>query len=237
MSIFSTHFRSFFSKGRTSSDWAPGSASGTHSKKRVQPPKGFTVIELVVVVAIMAVLTTVMIFQQRRFDSATLLRALAYSVALSVRQAQVYGTSVREVTQGSSTFAPNAYGVHFTSGDDKRYTLFADSPTQSNGRYDTGEEVQTFTIGSQYSIVDFCGIVSSTVRSCKSGGVGSGGVQITSLTIYFRRPNPDARFLSSSSGQNYISAYIRLRGPGGATDTRSVTVGLTGQISVGDYGS
>ncbi len=41
-----------------------------------------------VVVAIITFLTGIFLFQQKRFDSSTLLRSLAYSVALSVRQAQ-----------------------------------------------------------------------------------------------------------------------------------------------------
>ena len=57
--------------------------------------RGFTLIELLVVMSIMLILTSLFILRQQRFNSSTLLQSLAYSVALSVRQAQVYGTSIR----------------------------------------------------------------------------------------------------------------------------------------------
>ncbi|MBI2004934.1 prepilin-type N-terminal cleavage/methylation domain-containing protein [Patescibacteria group bacterium] len=57
-------------------------------------PGGFTLVELLVVVSIMLIITSTLLLQQRKFNSATLMRTLAYNIALSIRQAQVYGTSV-----------------------------------------------------------------------------------------------------------------------------------------------
>jgi prepilin-type N-terminal cleavage/methylation domain-containing protein len=74
--------------------------------------KGFTLVELLVVFAIMTLITALILFQHRRFDSSTLLRSLAYSIALSIRQSQVYGTSVR---QFGSNFN-YSYGVYFAAG-------------------------------------------------------------------------------------------------------------------------
>jgi hypothetical protein len=178
-----------------------------------------------VVVAIITIMTAVLLLQQKKFDSSTLLRSLAYSIALSVRQAQVYGTSVRQFNTTVQGFSYN-YGLYFLSGpvNANNYRLFAD--VDGDHMYDsspTDESVQQFKINSGYSITKFCGISAS------------GGSQVCSptlswLSIYFKRPNPDA-FFAASSGGPYCAAYIELQGPGG--DTRTVKVTTTGQILVG----
>lgn len=207
MSIFSLIIRSCFKP-----------AARVRSLRR-----GFTLIELLVVVAIITILTGVLLFQQRKFDSSTLLRSLAYSVALSVRQAQVYGTSVREF--GAGNFSSN-YGIYLSSGSPNDYWLFADGGAKDSQRASDGsEDVQQFKISPGYSITSFCGILASN---------GTKICNLTYLTIYFKRPNPDAYFAANSGGP-YSGAYIQLNGPGGAT--RSVTVTTTGQILVGAYGS
>lgn len=184
--------------------------------------------------AIMTILTTIFLFQQRRFDSSTLLRSLAYSVALSVRQAQVYGSSVRQFDTSSNGFN-YSYGVFFNT-DASHYYLFAD--VDKDKVFDTtptDETVQKFTIGSGYAITKFCGILSSSDQSCTSGSAGV-GTTIGSLTIYFKRPNPDAQFSATNSsgslnGEAYCAAYVEIQGPGG--DTRSIKVTTTGQIQIG----
>ena len=177
--------------------------------------RGFTLIELLLVLAVITVLTAVFLFQQNKFDSSTLLRSLAYSIALSVRQAQIYGTSVR---QFGSTFSNN-YGLYFSmaNGNTGSYVLFADA--NGNGQYDPSTEtVQTFNISGKFHISDIC-----ADSSCNSN---SG---ITWLMVYFKRPNPDALF-KTNSGSTYSKASITVTGSGGAT--RQITITSTGQISV-----
>jgi prepilin-type N-terminal cleavage/methylation domain-containing protein len=192
-------------------------------------PRGFTLVELLMVIGIMSMLTAALVFQHRRFDSSTLLRSLAYNVALSVRQAQVYGTSVR---QFGSSFS-YSYGVYFSAGN--YYYLFADVDNDKVRKADGTEDVQRFTIGTGYSIAKFCGTVVS--GGTPGSHCSTDASPITSLTVYFRRPNPDALFSSSASSEVYSDVYIQLLGPTGGTDTRGVTVTSTGQISVGALGS
>lgn len=193
--------------------------------------RGFTLIELLVVLAIMTIMTTLILFQHRSFDSSTLLRSLTYSVALSIRQAQVYGTSVRQFGTGSGSFN-YSYGVYFSSGDASHYQLFADVNGDKLRASNGSEDVNQFTLGTGYSIVKFCATISGGSQHCSTGAS-----PITSLTIYFRRPNPDARFSSSASSEVYSDAYIQIVGPSGVPSTRSISVTSTGQISVGALGS
>jgi len=189
---------------------------------------GFTLIEMLVVAAIIMILTAVFLFQQSRFDSATILRSLAYSTALSVRQAQVYGTSVLGTGASDTAFAP-AYGVHFSATDNDYYTLFADQ-APANNRYDVGEEIKVFSLGNNYRISKLCARLASNYH-CSPGDSAVG-----SLQILFKRPNPDAQFLllnaggSAFPGELYASAYIQIRSNEGTY--RNVLVYATGQVSV-----
>ncbi|HWB33714.1 MAG TPA: prepilin-type N-terminal cleavage/methylation domain-containing protein [Candidatus Paceibacterota bacterium] len=208
--------------------------SRSSSKARPFGPargRGFTLIELMVVVAIMTILTAVLLLQQKKFDSSTLLRSLAYSVALSVQQAQTYGTSVRQFGTSLSGFS-YSYGVSFTTGDlttNNSYTLFAD--TNSNGLYDSasGEQVQQFRISPGYGVVKFCGIVNSSTQDCSDGS--GGGTQISSLGIYFKRPSTDAQFATDAVGHTYCAAYVEIDGPD-QTNFRNIEVTTAGQILV-----
>ena len=200
-------------------------------------PGGFTLIELMVVSSIMLLITTFILFRQEGFNSSTLLRSLAYSVALSVRQAQVYGVSVRESSSGTGIFAPG-FGVYFANGGDadyNHYLMFADA--NGDGWYDSTEKLPGFTIGrgngGDYTIKNFCAHVSGGLDECSASG------DITSLVIYFRRPNPDACFTTNAypgvcalgAALRYDYAYVQVRSAAG-NDTRTVKVSSTGQISV-----
>ncbi len=191
---------------------------------------------------IIVLITAFVLFKQQGFNSATLLRSLSYAVALSVRQAQVYGVSVRESAVGSNVFA-QGYGVHFGNTglvDKSHYLLFADA--NGNGEYAAGEELPRFTIGkgngTDYLISNFCAHSIASGDQCFAS-VPATSPALTSLTIYFRRPNPDACFATSASvsacaagaAAVYDYAYVQLKAFTG-TDYRTIKISSTGQISV-----
>jgi prepilin-type N-terminal cleavage/methylation domain-containing protein len=210
--------------------------------KRGPSPRGFTLIELLVVSAIIVLITGFVLFRQQGFNSSTLLRSLSYSIALTVRQAQVYGVSVRESAVGSNVFA-SGYGVSFgNSGlvDSSHYVLFADA--NGDGQYAAGEELPRFTIGNgrgtDYLIKNICAHSITSGDQC-SASVPATSPTITSLTAYFRRPNPDACFSTSQSPSAcaagatpvYDYAYVQVRAFAGA-DYRTIKISNTGQIAV-----
>jgi prepilin-type N-terminal cleavage/methylation domain-containing protein len=198
-----------------------------HSRR--SSTRGFTLIELLVVVALIVLITVVLMIRQARFDSSTLLRSLSYSVALTVRSAQVYGTSVR-VVSGSSTGAP-AYGVYFNNASS--YLLFAD--LNNNGVYDSGTDpiTQTYQIGAGFQISRFCGKLATGPLHCSDDA----GSPISWLVVYFKRPNPDALFSSSATGESYAGACVQLAAANDPTNTHTVNVSSTGEIAVGVAGS
>jgi prepilin-type N-terminal cleavage/methylation domain-containing protein len=195
--------------------------------------KGFTLIELMMVIAIMTIMTGAFLFQNRQFDSTTLLRGLVYKTALTIREAQTYGTSVRIV--GTVAAPAPAYGIYISGTTNiGTYYLFGDRSRSSDG----SEDIETFVLNSNYKINKFCA-TRSGVTSCSDAGGP------TTLTILFIRPNSDACFttnlfpslcLASDVSVDYTQATIQIKSVASGT-TRTITVTNTGQISVGAPGS
>lgn len=185
---------------------------------------GFTLIELLVVVALIVLITSAMLVRQARFDSSTLLRSLSYSIALSVRQAQVYGTSILGVKSGTTNVFASAYGIYFNGSN--TYTVFAD--LDNNGTYNAGDLVvgSPYVIGNGYKISKMCATLSSGAQNCAP----------SYISIYFKRPNPDA-FFSDGVDTNITGAYIQISANNDSSNTRSISVTSTGQISVGASGT
>jgi prepilin-type N-terminal cleavage/methylation domain-containing protein len=241
-----------------------------HSKRSSTRPfglaqgKGFTLLEMLIVMTIMIIISLVFLVRQSRFDSSTVLRSLAYSVALSVRQAQVYGTSVLGTTTASAACtggfynATNgscyaaAYGLYFTPNATS-YVLFAD--LNNNGQYDTNEVVKTFQLGTGYSLNNFCILDNSGNAYCSAAACPASipfnlsytactGNSLVNTTVLFRRPNPDACF--DDNGGGFCSPgvapvnralYLQLIANGDMANPKGITVSTTGEVSVCSGGS
>lgn len=189
------------------------------SKTFRQLARGLTLIELLVVMGIFSIISLVVLANHSRFNSSVLLGNLAYDIALSVREAQVYGLSVR---QYSSNFQVG-YGVRFASPSS--YVFFAD--TNANKRYDSGVDsiVQTYSLGRGHKVKRFCGTLSSGTEHCSDAGSGA----IDHMDIVFFRPEPDAN-MSSNLSNLYSMAKVVVTAPSG--ETRTISIVSTGQISV-----
>lgn len=184
--------------------------------------KGFTLIELLVSVAIITIITSIVLVNHNRFNGSIFLGNLAYDVALSVRQAQIFGLSVREF---NGTF-DIGYGVHFDVTTPKSFFIFAD--IDRNQRYNSSVDsvVDTLTITRGNSISKFCATAfgGSPVEKCSDSGS-----PITTLDVSFNRPDPEA-IIKDNIGTSYSSARVEIMSSTG--DTRNVIVEQTGQISV-----
>lgn len=195
--------------------------------------KGFTLIELLVSMGIVVIITSVALVQHNQFNETLALTNLAYEVGLSVRQAQVFGISVREFDGSARVGAAEdfLYGVHFDdrAGNRTEYVLYADLNNDEAFTNDA-EIVETTTITRGNFIDRFCGIRGGTA-TC-SVGVDAPG-PLRSLSIQFRRPNPDAVIVGETSSAKtfYESAIIVLRSQDGGA-TRCVRVRPTGQVSI-----
>jgi prepilin-type N-terminal cleavage/methylation domain-containing protein len=212
--------------------------------------RGFSLIELLVVLSIIMVLTFVVLTTQSSFNKTLVLSNTAYDIALSIRTAETYGLGSRTVTGVSQRNV--GHGIRFDISQPNRFVFFADStpaasasnchglpPSDAGGAtspaaqpgdciYQAGSDVavKTYTIENNITITNFCTYTSGTPTCTGSGGV-------TTLDVVFSRPNPDA-FISKNGSYSFLSpitqACITLSSPYGAT--RTIVVGAAGHIAV-----
>ena len=196
---------------------------------------GFTLIEMLVVVGIIVIVTSTVLANNSKFGGTILLQNLAYDIALSSREAQIYGVSVRRFT--TSFTAP--FGMHFdvsTLQSSQAYTIFADAGATGggNGHYDCAspgtsdcELVQTTNITRGFYIGQVCVTPATGNEDCTN----------KILDIIYKHPEPDAYIYAcatsatcGSPGTQYARARIVVMSPRG--DTMNICVDLNGQISV-----
>lgn len=193
--------------------------------------KGFTIIELMVSIAIMVIILAVILVNYKKFDSGIVMTNLAYDVALSIRTAQTYGISTRGAKVSGATEFDRPYGINFEINPDdpssvNKYLLFAD--TNLNRSYDEVDSLTAtkYNIRGSYYIKDLCWLDSSTPSAVKTCGMRS-------ADITFLRPDPDALIYVSGEAQDALSALeIHIGSTQDASAIRVITVRPTGQISV-----
>lgn len=219
--------------------------------------RGFTLIEMIVVLMIISIITTITLVGQSTFDRSMLLTNTAYRVAISIREMQTYGLSSRVALVGSEYKTNVGYGAHFVAGSPGSYVLYADSSRASgianycqdiagtnsalpdyklgNCTYEAGADVlvESYTFTRGFRISDFCGRAASEVgnpRYCMSTN------QLSALSTVFMRPNTDSVLSGqrTTAGSPWIelnSAEIYLSSADGLT-VRGVCISKLGQVSV-----
>jgi prepilin-type N-terminal cleavage/methylation domain-containing protein len=196
--------------------------------------KGFSLVELIIVIAIFAIITSVVLYNQNRFSSDISISNITYQIALQIRQAQVYGTLVR---QGEVPDDFNlGYGVTFfkdVDGTIGGFRIFADGDpvsgngVQGNGKYDEGAQdsvISTFDLSEGNTITEVCVYGSGSNSSCMSN-------EDSQVDIVFRRPEPDAIISSDTTEGGVQRAEITITSALGDKQ-KLITVRSTGQISV-----
>lgn len=218
---------------------------------------GFALLELLVAVVLFGIITTMVLLAYSRVGEQLFMTTLAYEVALSFRQAQSYGVSVREFRGGGAQTFEAAYGLHFDGGSDKQFVLFADGNMGGNRlRYDgvhdgsgclagSGSEcVSLVRIERGNQILKFCGVLlldggrdkpdEEKREECNMASTppSNPSPAISFLDVLFLRPNPDANIRTDRSGvgERYKAARVYLVSPRG--ERRVVEVVNTGQISL-----
>jgi prepilin-type N-terminal cleavage/methylation domain-containing protein len=203
--------------------------------------KGFSLVELIIVIAIFLVITMVVVFNQNRFSSDISISNISYQIALQIRQAQVFGTLVRDsgVEQSVPTDFDLGYGVNFFKNTDSSigFSIFADADSDvpagdiyGNGKYEDESEdvnISTFNLSEGNAITEVCVFPNAETDggSCMDSAGGSGQVDIV-----FRRPEPDAIISSddiagAQRAEIIVTSALRDR-------QKKITVRNTGQISV-----
>ena len=208
--------------------------------RRASVPRGFTLVEMLVVLAIIIMITAIVINGQSTYNRSILLTDTAYTVAYSIRQAQSLGLASRGTTVGASIVSNAGYGVRFAGSSS--YVVFADTGgtvnlpaavcpvgvagtpdfKRGNCKYDTGTDriVKNYTFSRGYTIANICG-KSGSVLTCS----------LSALDVVFMRPETRA-ILIGPSNQSFSCAEVHVRPPTGS-EVRIVRISQLGEISVG----
>lgn len=186
--------------------------------------KAFTLAELLVSMTIITVILSVVLFNYGGFNDNLAISGAVQEMAVTMRQAQTYGISVKEAGSGTSQFN-YAYGIYFSSvsGSNDRYIIFVDS--NNNNKYDAGADVTVETVNLRN------GVIISSI--CDATTCPATGTSI--LNVTFLRPNPDARIYFANSSNAIVSGpnttgRVRLSSPKGKISY--VIIENTGQIAV-----
>jgi prepilin-type N-terminal cleavage/methylation domain-containing protein len=165
-------------------------------KKKFKYNTGFTLIELVVVLAIFAVLSGVAIFNYGSLQTKVDLTNLANEIALQIVQAQNSASNGLLPNQSHDPSWKPSYGVYFNMSTPKQFIYFTD--LNSNHLFDgtdcTGECLNTYTI---------------TKNDYISSITTDNGSPLNDLTATFVRPNSSAILYSSSNPLSNIS-YVQI---------------------------
>lgn len=195
--------------------------------------------------AIISALAATITVQQSQFNSSTLITDTAYTVALSVRQAQTFGLS--SSAAGSSNNA--GYGISFGQSP-TYYTQFADTipavgsesdllycphpaadigkPTERPGNcfYDPpGEKLRQYNFTNGYKITNIWYNSTGVWSSFNPAGTWS-------LDVLFERPNLSTVFTLSNGGSHLSmsGAVIDITSPAG--NLRCVVITQLGEVYV-----
>lgn len=170
--------------------------------------RGFTLIELMVSMAIMMTMTGVLFIRYPETIKRLTLANLTYTVALLIREAQVRGSAV-----DSSNSSIGGYGVYFSLANSNKVILFGDSidgtlsPYEiiiGNGLYDispVNESKTVTTLPSGFSVSKLC-VGTGFPFICNSDNIPS----ITTLTISLTRPDPRFSIYINDSKTGVFSA-------------------------------
>ena len=203
--------------------------------KSISTNKGFTLTEMLVVMGIVAILMSVIVFNYQNANSKSILKNVAYDVALSIREVQSIGLGAKKYSVGSTPSFNTPFGAQFNSGRDG-YMIFADE--DDNRKCNESSSLCACPDGECLSeITSVYGGV-ELYDACVSDSDGSNPSCITDpidyVSVIFKRPNPDAKIYASddsNSPRNLLRIFFQSKGD---DEAQMIKITNTGQVSVKD---
>ncbi len=193
--------------------------------------RGFTLTELLVVMAITLVIMVVVLFSYGNYTDSLTVSGAAQELSMAIRDAQTSALNVRENLAGAPAFP--SYGIAFNPVvHPSTYYLYADR--NSNGLYEPYDGCGTMNTECVQVVELRDGVTVSAV--CDKDGVCP-PIGVESLLVYFVRPRTDVYFsflndsgIPVSLGSAGTGARIRLSSSGG--ETEEVVVESVGRIDI-----
>lgn len=166
-----------------------------------------TYVELVVVLGIMAVLSSVVMFNHGKFQGKIDVKTLANDIALKVVEAQKSSINGKWNSATALTNWRPSYGLYFNinnASNADKFIYFAD--LDNDLICDPPACTPSYTIANE--VVDIVNITKgNTVSSIEVFGTGGCPATVQNITILFQRPN-SSPMISSNPGLGCSVSYI-----------------------------
>jgi type II secretory pathway pseudopilin PulG len=179
--------------------------------------KGFTIIEVLVVAAMIVVFSIILIsnFPQARLQFA--LSRAAYKFEQDVRKAQADAFSSTRYTDAEGNEMPlGGYGIHVDVTDNKKYVIYGDMFPQ-NQRYDNQDYIiETIDLAQTEP-----GIIIKEIKT----------VQGNDVSINFTPPNPITT-IGNGADQSLAGVDIVFTLEGDQAKTKTVSINTSGLIQI-----
>jgi len=189
--------------------------------------RGHTVIEMLVVTAIIFLFAGALVFRSNDFGDQTILTNLAYEIAITIRQAQSSAMTGEATGDDSLSDYDNPVGIHFSKSSDDQFIKYVDNG--SGDGYQAGsndEKLQTFTLPDRYTIADVC-VMGTSPTACFSTGV------IDKADIQYEGPDSEADIYTSKGVLTTpVVKQISITIISDQSSTSTVSAFMNGQISV-----
>ncbi len=169
---------------------------------------GFTLMEMIVVVAIFIIITMIVLVNAPQFREKTSLELVAQEIAINIRGAQVYGVATRKVDEDYPSF-----GIHIDAST-QDFFLF---PVYSDQNIFLGQ-----TAVEQYVLPD--GYVFSRLEAP--------GVDANVADIVFRRPRPEAEIYVDENDSNQLSSLSIFIKSTRSSQEKEILILKNGNISI-----
>ncbi len=184
--------------------------------------RGMTYIELIVVLSIFSVMSSVVLFNYGEFQAKVDLKNLASDIALKVVEAQNASLSGKLPVQSFGANWKPSYGIYLNITTPTQFIYFVDL-NNLNG-YESGEMLDTISI-TKANFID-------KIEKC-TGDTCASSEPISPLSIAFKRPDSSAIFKDSNGitlNNNFDYIKITIKSPKGVT--AFVRIYLSGRIQV-----
>ena len=179
--------------------------------------KGFTLLELITIVAIITTLSLIVLTNYRQGEQQFALQRSAHKLAQDIRAVQEMAMSGQECQICSPPVVPAGYGIFLQVSSYNQYIIYADTqPSEGNQFYTSADQtIETITLESGVIIQDI---------STPPKEVG----------INFMPPDPiiNIRFPSGGESEETNIAVITLALRADNTKTKTITVNKAGLIDI-----